>query len=222
MPDANGQLQLQDYVSELKARGFDGFQDADLKSLVNRGYLYVARKFPAYWDMANYSGSVPANGQVEVSDTGSLIGFKSVEAVYWYQSSTSYVRLVPLSERDFRDQWLREYQQGTRANPQVYYIDGNTLWVLPVMANPSGTLEIRYNKRPTPMTSDTAVPVTPVDFDEVIMTAALVRCHKRANETELAIVAQQELEEALDDIRDIDGSRMQDQQDRVSPDDTWL
>jgi hypothetical protein len=37
MPTTSGQYQLQDYLAELKVRGFDGFSDADLMTYINRG-----------------------------------------------------------------------------------------------------------------------------------------------------------------------------------------
>jgi hypothetical protein len=214
-------MTLLDFRTELKSRGFDGFADVDLNVLINRGYFYVARKVPAYWDMADFTGATPSDGKLAVQDTGSLAGFKSVEAVYW-RSGTTYIRLEPVPEQDFRDSWLVDYQAGVKGNPQVYYIDGNTLWVLPKMtAVGSSTIELRYNKRPQAMTADTNVPITPIDMDEVILTASLVRCHKRANESSLAMVAQQELDEFLNDALDLESTRMQDQQERVSPDDQW-
>lgn len=222
MPDVNGQMQLQDYRSELMNRGFDGFAPADLDTFVNRGYMYVARKFPEYWNLADYVGAVPDDGKLNVADVGSLSGFKSVEAIYWRNSSQGYYRLRALPESEYRDAWAPEYQAGVKGNPQVYYIDGNTLWVLPRMADVgNGTIEIRYNRRPALLTSDTSVPVTPIDYDEIILSAAVVRAHKRANEPNLAFIVQNDVDEAISDALDLEATRMQDVQERVSPDDTW-
>jgi hypothetical protein len=222
MPDVNGQMQLTDFRSELKNRGFDGFTNADLDGLINRGYFYVARKTQSYWDMKDYSGVIPANGQLLVTDTGALPGFKTVEAVY-VKKAGDYVRLDPVDDSVFRSQWLPDYQRGSTGYPSVYYIDGNTLWVLPKVSSVTGfTIELRYNSRPAAMTADTAVPITPIDLDEIILTAALVRAHKRANEIQLAVIAQADLDEAFDDVRDLLSVRSRDVQERVTPDNGWL
>jgi hypothetical protein len=84
------------------------------------------------------------------------------------------------------------------------------------------TIELRFNKRPVALTADGQVAVTPVDYDELIVTAALVRAHKRANEINLAMVAQADLDEAFDDMKDLEATRAQDLQERVVPDDGWL
>ncbi len=223
MPDANGQMQLVDFRQELKNRGFDGFSDADLTQLINRGYFYVARKTQTYWDAKDYSGPVPADGKLSVLDTGAINGFKSVEAVYFKNGST-YTRLDPIDNSVFRESYFPDYQRGgTAGAPSVYYIDGNTLWVLPKLASVgTATIELRYNSRPTPLLANSEVPITPIDYDEVIMLSGLVRAHKRANEMQLAIVVQSDLDEAFDDIRDLEATRMRDVQERVVPDDGWL
>ena len=221
--DSNGQMQLVDFRTELINRGFDGFLPADLNMLVNRGYFFIARKVPWYWGMANYSVAVPTTGQIAVTDVGNVLGFKSVEAVYLKRSATSYERLNPLTESEFRSAHLPGYQEGVRGDPANYYIDGTTLWVLPVPASAgTKTIELRYNKRPSAMTVDTDVPVTPVDYDELILLAALSRAHKRANEISLAMIVEQDLQEAFGDMLDLEGTRMQDQQERVTPDNGWL
>jgi hypothetical protein len=223
MPDANGQMQLIDFRGELKSRGFDGFSDQDLNQLINRGYFYVARKTQTYWDSKDYSGAVPSDGKVSVLDTGAIVGFKTVEAVY-FKSGSTYIKLDPIDDSQFRESYFPAYQRGETAEaPTVYRVDGNTLWVLPkVKSVGSATIELRYNSRPTPLTADNMVPITPVDYDEVIMLSALIRAHKRANEMQMAIVVQADLDEAFDDIRDLEQTRSREQQERVVPDNGWL
>jgi hypothetical protein len=223
MPDANGQMTLVDFRQELKNRGFDGFSDQDLTQLINRGYFYVARKTQTYWDSKDYSGPVPADGKLSVLDTGAINGFKSVEAVY-IKSGENYQRLDPVDDSTFREKWYPDYQRGVSAGqPSTYYIDGNTLWLLPKMKSVgSSTVELRYNSRPAPLLANNEVPITPIDYDEVIMLSALIRAHKRANEMQMAIVVQSDLDEAFDDIRDLEQTRMRETQERVVPDNSWL
>jgi hypothetical protein len=223
MPDANGQMQLIDFRNELKSRGFDGFSDQDLNQLINRGYFYVARKTQTYWDAKDYSAPVPADGKLSVLDTGAITGFKTLEAVY-IKTGDKYERLDPLDDSLFRERWFPDYQRGSRAGqPSKYYIDGSTLWLLPKMTTVgSATVELRYNSRPAPLLSDNEVPITPIEYDEVIMLSGLIRAHKRANEMQMAIVVQADLDEAFEDIMVVEQTRSREQQERVVPDNSWL
>jgi len=223
MPDANGQMQLIDFRNELKNRGFDGFSNDDLNQLINRGYFYVHRKTQTYWDKKDYSGAMPADGQLSVGETGSVTGFKTVEAVY-FKRGDIYQRLDAIDDSVFRETYFPEYQRGGSADiPTAYYIDGTTLWALPKVRSVTGaTIELRYNSRPAPLLTDAQVPVTPIDYDEVILLSALIRAHKRANEMQLAIVVQSDLDDAFEDIHVLEQTRMQDQQERVVPDNGWL
>jgi hypothetical protein len=224
MPDANGQMFLSDFRTELQARGFDGFNAADLNSMINRGYFYIARKFPWYWRQATASIPYPAAGFVSVADTSvDFPGFKNVRAVYLEGvTPQSKVRLIPLDDKDAFDRVFAEVDRGVTGTPNSYWIDENKLYALPKLS-PVGSaqLEIHYNKRPAAMTADSSIAVTPVDLDEGILLAALYRCHKRALETDLAMSAQMELMEFFDDLKDLEGDREDDLQERVRPDNQW-
>jgi hypothetical protein len=73
-----------------------------------------------------------------------------------------------------------------------------------------------------PTANYTDVPITPPHLDEAIVSAAKVRCHKRANELTLATNERADLEEAFDDMRDDEAELVDEGVERVSPDDTWL
>jgi hypothetical protein len=227
VPDVNGQMMLSDFRAELVARGFDGFTAADLNSMINRGYFYIARKFPWYWRQESASVPYPATGWLSVADVGSSVtGFKNMRAVYLkgVPTASTTVRLEAVDNSDAYDRHLKDLSSGTRAVPSVYFIDQNRLYVLPLLTASSiaaATLELHYNKRPAALTADGQVCVTPVDLDEAVLIAALERCHKRALETNLAASAQIELEEFFDDMRDLEGDREDDLQERVQPDDQW-
>lgn len=227
MPDANGQMYLSDFRSELQARGFDGFSAADLNTLVNRGYLYIARKFPWYWKLDRQTLAYPSSGYFDVADTSTNFpGLKNIRSVILKnipQSGQNQL-LEAIDDEAYDTKYRIEFLNGTTGYSSVYYIEGTKLWVLPLLPSASqaqATVEVNYHKRPIPMASDLSVPVTPVDLDELILLAALVRCHKRANEPTLAAVAQAELEEAFDDLRDLEGDRLETLQERVLPDDSW-
>lgn len=225
MPDANGQLYLSDFRTELKNRGFDGFADSELNTLINRGYFYIARKFPWYWREENVTIAFPASSSLGVADTGTTApGLKNIRAVLTKDIPSTGVitRLDPLDEDEFYSTWWSEYEAGVVGIPQKYFIDKQVLWLLPkIQSTYSGSLEIHYHKRPQAMSTDTSISIMPVDLDEAVLLAALVRCHKRSQEPGLAQVVQVDLEEIFDDLRDLEGSRYEDQQERVRPDDTW-
>lgn len=225
MPDVNGQMFLSDFRTELKNRGFDGFADSELNTLINRGYFYVARKFPWYWREDDVTLAFPASSSLAVGDlSASTPGLKNVRAVFMKNIPSTGVitRLDALDEDEFYNTWWQEYESGVTGIPQKYFIDKQVMWLLPkVGASYSGSLEIHYHKRPQALSSDSSISIMPVDLDEVILLAALVRCHKRSQEPGLATVAQIDLEEAFDDLRDLEGTRYEDLQERVRPDDTW-
>jgi hypothetical protein len=64
--------------------------------------------------------------------------------------------------------------------------------------------------------------LTPVHLDEAIKLASRISAHTRANEPTLAAIAESDLEEIFDDMRDDEENIMEEQQERVKPDDTWL
>lgn len=227
MPDANGQMYLSDYRTELQARGFDGFSAADLNTLVNRGYLYIARKFPWYWKLSQQTLAYPSSGYFDVSDTSTnFLGLKNIRSIILKnvpQSGQNQL-LEAIDDEAYDTKYRLDFLNGVTGYGEVYYIEGSKLWLLPLLptsAQAIATVEVNYHKRPVPMSGDLSVPVTPIDLDELILLAALVRCHKRANEPTLASVAQMELEEAFDDLRDLEGDRLETLQERVSPDNTW-
>jgi hypothetical protein len=225
MPDANGQMFLSDFRAELQSRGFDGFSASDLNAMINRGYFHIARKFPWYWRQKSAQIPYPAAGYTSVADTNANFpGFKNVRAVYLegYPTSTSKIRLDPVNEQDAFNGYLADLDRGVTGTPSIYFIDEDKLYALPKLSSVgSAVLEVHYNNRPQALTADSSIAVTPVDLDEAILLAALIRCHKRALEVNLAIDAQVQLEEILDDLKDLEGDRMDDLQERVRPDNTW-
>jgi len=193
--------------------------------MINRGYFYIARKFPWYWRQQTTSIAYPAGGSISVADTSANFpGLKNIRAVFLIgvPTPTSKVRLTAIDEKDAFDQHFSDIARGVTGTPSVYWVDENTLYALPKLASVgSATLEIHYNKRPVALTADSSIAVTPVDLDEAILMAALFRCHKRALEIPLAMAVQVELEELLDDMKDLEGDREDDLQERVLPDNQW-
>lgn len=220
MPAANGQYFFEDYVTELKARGFDGFSDADLKTYINRGYFHIARKYPHFWKQTTDTFTV-AVGAYSVQLGTELPNFHHIEGVF--RQDDPRTKLKPMAEDQFYEQWypLDLTSAARRAKTSHYFIDGTTMYLLPAPEADTDFIA-RYSRRPTALVNPTDLPITPVHLDEAILTAALIRCHKRANEPGLAALAESDLQEFFDDMLDDDEMMGMEFQDRVRPDNTWL
>lgn len=221
MPTPSGQYQLQDYLTELRARGFDGFSTADLTTYVNRGYSHVARKSQWYWEETTDTFTV-APGSASVSLATELPNFRSLDRLY-VTTAGQERPLTPMSDQEFFDNWLSADLTATknRGEPDSYYLWNNNLYILSPPQS-SRTFIAYYHQRVTPLVNPTDSPITPQHLDEGILIAALIRCHKRANEIGLAQMAQADLEEFFDDMRDDEEMLMANQPERILPDDTWL
>jgi DNA replicative helicase MCM subunit Mcm2 (Cdc46/Mcm family) len=84
------------------------------------------------------------------------------------------------------------------------------------------TFDVWYHQRVSDLEDPEDVPITPKDLDEAILLAARIRAHRRAQEPDLAQEARAELEEMFDNMRDDEEEVMQEEPDRVRPDNTWL
>lgn len=228
MPDANGQKYAVDLVTELQSRGFDGFTPADLLEFVNRGYFHVARKSQWTWERTSDTFTL-APGAAYVTlwpgAGGELPNFRGIENLY-VTTAGQRRKLEVLSDDDFFTKWLYKdlTAADSRGEPAGYYVYQNRLYILPP---PQGSRDFiaNYHQRVTRLTANadaTGLPITPIHLDEAILTAALIRCHQRANEPTLAAIAQGDLDEFFDDMRDDEENLMEEQPDRVKPDDTWL
>src|SRR4029077_15624828 len=213
MPTASGQYQLQDYLAELRARGFDGFVDADLITFVNRGNYAVARKSQWYWEETADAFSIsPGTAIVTLWPAvgGELQGLRSLDKVVVTTAGQQKV-LKPLSDDDFWP-WLGKDLTITvnQGEPRSYYIFQQNLYIIPPPIQIRSFLAY-YHRRVTPLVSPTDVPITPQDLDEAILLGALLRCHKRANETGLAASVELDLEEFFDAMRDDEEMMMAEQ-----------
>lgn len=224
MPDANGKYYLSDYIAELQARGFDGFSSQDLTTYINRGYFHVARRSQWYWEQTTDAFTLTP-GQYRVplwpQASGELPNFRSLDKLVVTTATETQV-LKPLDDDKFfpylgQDNTLSTY----RNEPTGYYIWQNYLYILPPPVASRDFLAY-YHQRMTALVNPTDQPITPQHLDEAIVLAALIRCHKRANEPTLAQLAEQDLEEFFDDMRDDEENIMGEQLDRVRPDNTWL
>lgn len=232
MATSNGQYVLDDFVAELKAMGFDGFQDSDLQTYVNRGYFAVARKNRWSWEETTDQFTLNAGDtNVQLWPNGTeLPYFKSLDKLFLITAGQQR-RITPNDEDDFYENWLSRdlTAASSRGNPETYFIHGGRLYILPP-PQATRTFEAHFHRRVAPLTdankypaaSPTDVPLTPPDLDEAILIAAKIRCHKRAQELTLATQERVDLEEFYDDMKDEEAEIMDELPDRVRPDNTWL
>lgn len=229
MPTVNGQYYLADFVTELQAKGFDGFSVADLQTYVNRGYMHVARKSRWYWEETSDAFHLDP-GQFSVplwpQASGELPNFKSMDNVYITNPAGFRSKLDPVSRDDFFQQWfpLDLTSGSNRGTPDGYAVWQQNLYIL---RPPQVAMDFlaNYHRRVVPLSTLTPgvtdLPITPPHLDEAIMIAAEIRCHERAKELSFATQKRVDLEEFFDDMRDDESELVDELPDRVSPDDTW-
>lgn len=224
MPDVNGKFYFIDFKTELKNRGFDGFQDSELGTFVNRGYFHVARKSQWYWEETTDAFTItPGAASVDLWPAGvELPNFRTLDHLY-VTTAGHTSKLQPMNKDDFFEQWLSQdlTQAAIRSEPTHYYVWSGKLYVLSPPAS-SRDFIAHYHRRVSAMMGDTDQPLTPIHLDEAILDAARIRAHNRALEPSLAQLARGDLEEVFDDMRDDEEEMMDEEQDRVQPDNGWL
>jgi hypothetical protein len=222
VPDASGKLQLQDYDNALVARGFDGFQPIERTQLINFGYRYIARKFPWSWEQTSQQYTVnPGSATIPVG-AGAPLSIGSVR--YIEHAEDPYrTHMRPMREEYFTEHWLMQdlTSQAVRGTPFRYIVFQGQIYVLPPPQVVSVFTVYFYQYLPD-MILTTDVSVLPMQMDEMVLQAALVRCHRRAHELQLAEEQQMQVNEAVDDLLQNDAWMMEELQERVSPDDQWL
>lgn len=224
MPDANGKLFFIDFKTELRTRGFDGFQDAELGTFVNRGYFHVARKSQWYWEETTDVFTIaPGASSVDLWPGGAeLPSFRSLDHLY-VTTAGFQKKLMPMTKDEFFEKWLSQdlTQAAVRGEPAYYYVWAGKLYVLQPPQQ-SRDFIAHYHRRVSWLMNDTDQPLTPLHLDEAILDAARIRAHNRAIEPNLAQLARLDLEEVFDDMRDDEEELMDESQDRVEPDQSWL
>lgn len=224
-----GDLTLTDFDSELMARGFDAFDQPTRYRYINWGYRRIAKRSRWKWEQTQIAAAMVA-GDVGIGVTSGTadgshpIGnFKSITRVYITLPANRRAKLRPLSDKDFFNNWLNlDLTLAAQRNvPESYYFYNNLLYILPP-PNGNFTVTVHFKQQVVLLVAGTDKPVTPPDMDEAILTAALVRCHKRANEIQLSQQSAGELEAMFDEMATDEAFEEEEQPERVSPDDQWL
>lgn len=223
MPNANGQLQLQDYDDALVARGFDGYQPNERYQIINFAYRYLARKYPWMWEETSQSYTInPGDPPLVVSGMGPL-GADNVRQVT--VTTDPWRRKLPVMRQDvFERKWLPldlTNPQNWSAAADWYYVYNGAIYILPPSQSVI-TVMVYFRQYLIDMVAFSDTPATPQLLDEVILDAALMRCHRRAQELQLAQEAQGRVDEAIADMLANEAWLMEEQQERVVPDNQWL
>src|SRR5256885_14783949 len=125
MPTASGQYQLQDYIAELQARGFDGFSAADLTTYTNRGYFHVSRRSQWYWEETTDAFTVaPGASYVTLWPAvgGELPNFRTLDKLVVTTAGQTR-QLKPLKDEDFYQYLGKDLTlSSSRGEPSGYYI----------------------------------------------------------------------------------------------------
>lgn len=222
-------MTLADFDAELIARGFDAFTQPTRYRYINWGYRRIARRSRWLWELTSAScpvavGASGIGAWDEAVDGSHPVGnLKSITKVYITTPSTERAKLRPLSDDEFFEQWfpLDLTIAQNRGDPFGYYWFEDQLYILPP-TDTALTVVVHYKQQVTDLAGANDTPITPPDLDEGIVTAALIRCHKRATEISLANQSAGELEEVFSDLATDESFLHEEQPLRVAPDDTWL
>jgi hypothetical protein len=177
--------------TELKARGFDYLgQDAAgltrLKRFINEAYLEdIAADEP--WDFLVTSTSSTA--PLTVSDVDTIISVRN---------TTSDQQLTIADLGWLEDQHGDLTEAGT---PEFAYFSGeSTLSVFP--ADTSSTIQVRYFKVPTELSSDSDEPLIPSRWQGLIIDAAAIRAYVDSDNFEAAQWLEGRFQRRLAKMRD--------------------
>lgn len=224
MPEAGtGKWQLQDFDAELVAHGFDRYPVQQRYNYINFAVRDIARQFQWVWEINTVQKAV-APGTPYLTLTGAapdITNFSSVE--YVTLVTDPYRRqLKTMSEDLFVKQWLsRDLTAAVnRSVPSRYIVFANRLYIIPP-TQAALTFEIQYRQTPVDMAGLTDVTLLPHDFDELIVLAALERCHRRAKETNAEAEVKAKQGEIINDM--LSGETWVDphRPTRTIPDRTW-
>jgi hypothetical protein len=225
----SARMTLTDFDNEIVARGFDAFLQPTRYRYINWGYRRIARRARWLWELtvaqqALAVGDVGMGAWDEPVDVGHPVGnLKSIVKVYITSPSVDRAKLRHVSDDEFFDKWLPLdlTLAQNRSTPMGYYWWEDVLYILPPTDSPT-TVQVHYKRQVSDLVNSTDVPITPPDLDEAIVTAALARCHKRANEISLSQQNIAELEEVFADMASDETFLEEEEIERVSPDDQWL
>jgi len=219
-------MQLQDFDAELIARGFDGVQPSIRTMYINFGYRTVARKFPEMWAENEVTlPTVLGTPYFTLSPNASGGDINNYYAIDTVSIITDPYRnmLEYLSDEDFYQFYYPTdlTASANRGIPESYHIDDDKLYILPPSSQVL-TIRVQLHRQPGTLVNVTDVPITPVDLDEAILDATLLKLHTRVKEFLEADQYNTFLADALDDALSNETLIRAQEQERTEPDDGWI
>jgi len=224
-----GEMSLNDFDSELCARGFDSLTADQRKRYLNWGYRRIARKARWTWEQTSAVFTVAAGDTIQVSTGPGVTGIPGVNLIGSFKSLTKAFLREPFSAKlnpvsdDELERWLAMdlTDSSNWGTPSKYALWNKKFYLLPP-PDSSVDVEVFWKQQVNPLANPSDVPITPPDLDEAILLAALVRAHKRVNEIALSQSAAADLQEIFEDMANDESFAEEEQLTRVSPDDTWF
>lgn len=214
---------------EIKKRGFSGFDAGDVDTYIRWSIAEIGRKAP--WLVMRTPVAVNVTGTT-ISVPASTIDAAGAEGIFAIKSvfitTEDYARrLRAQTEEYFLTTWYPLLADGVvtsdmRGTPVEYAYYEDQLWLIDP-PDQAYTLEVTIAKRPQNYVDDTSDDFSGTDdWDEAILLGALVRCHQRANQWNLAGMCRAELDLMIQDKLSEEVFLGEETQDRVLPDDGWL
>jgi len=219
-----GNLTLADFDAELIAQGWSRFEIAQRRRYINWGYKDIAGKFEWLWELSTINITMGV-GQFSFTLTGTspdIPGFSSVEWVLCLDDPRR-IKLRPMNRDRFVRQWLPLdlTQAQSRGMPDHYILFENRLYVLPPPQTVCA-LQVHFRRSVGDLANDNDTTAMPADFDEAVVLASLIRCHRRAKEWDAAAEATTALDGMIGDMLTQEQWQDPNQFERVRPDDSWL
>jgi len=177
-------VDLADFDTELSARGFDALDQSQRISYINFGYYEIARRSRWMWEQTTHDFTLAA-GAFSIA-TSDIPNFRTLRAVVGTTGDRER-KLDPMDDNDFLADWaaLDLSASEHRGEPDSYTVWNNKVYVLPPPSS-SRDFTAHYWQKVVALTLAAPDPITPVDLDEGILLAALIRCHHRVYEHERA------------------------------------
>jgi len=230
MPTSTGKYLLDDFDLELTDAGFDAIPQARRYRWINFGYNRIGSEFPWTWEKAIAQFTMAPGEYYAVVVPGAsadIPNFRTIDHLYLTTPTNLRTKLERLDDDEyFYENWLVQdlTAASTRSTPGWYRYEDQRLYILPPPAGNYG-FEAHVHQRmvqldkTVPGTSD--LPLTPQWMDQAIMLATFAEAHKRVFELQLAAQDEADLGQWIDQMRIEEEWVETDQQERVSPDNTW-
>jgi|SRR5215471_17273013 len=229
MPTTAGKYLLDDFDTELLDSGFDAIPQIRRYRWINFAYNRIASEFPWTWEkvIAPFTMTPGEFYAVLFGASADFPNFHTVDHLYLVSPTNLRAKLERLDDDEyFYENWLVQdlTQASVRSTPSWYRIEDQRLYILPPPAGnygfeAHGTQRTTQLTKASPGTSDN--PLTPQYLDQAIMLATFSEAHKRTYELQLAAQDEVDLGSWMDQMRIDEEWQETEQQERVSPDNTW-